>query len=370
VIATGHDASSLPIALVRRGFSPTGGAEKFLVRFAAEAQKRGRRVLLVTDEPWPENARQGLEQKILPGRSVWSFARSVARWREDWDGLLFSFERLFSADCYRAGDGVYAAWMQRRSEHDPFLHVLLRKVSPKHLHLLELEKRCFSADHTGAVIVNSRLVAGEIEKMFGYPRERMHLVRNGIPADFMQGAPDKTEARRQLGLPQDGFVAAFAGTGWKRKGLRFAIAAMRLADIPGARLVVAGRGKPPADRSPDTVFLGPVGDVRPLLSAADVFILPTVYDPFSNACLEALAAGLPVITTAANGCAEVLREGISGSVVPRANDVQALANALRYWSIGQRASGAAGECRAVLAECSLEQNVTRTLEILEALRRN
>ena len=113
-----------------------------------------------------------------------------------------------------------------------------------------------------------------------------------------------------------------------------------------------------------------VGDVRPLLSAADVFILPTVYDPFSNACLEALAAGLPVITTAANGCAEVLREGISGSVVPRANDVQALANALRYWSIGQRASGAAGECRALLAECSLEQNVTRTLEILEALRRN
>jgi len=362
--------TSLPIALVRRGFSPTGGAEKFLVRFATEAQKRGRRVALVTDEPWPESARQGLEQKVLPGRSVWSFAKSVERWRGSWNGLLFSLERLFSADCYRAGDGVYAAWMRRRSEYDPFIQVLLRKISLKYFHLLALEKRCFSADHAGAVIVNSRLVADEIEKMFGYPRERMHLVRNGIPADFMQGAPDKSGARRQLGLPQDGFIAAFAGTGWKRKGLRFAIAAMKSASIAGAKLVVAGRGKPTTDCGPNTVFLGPQRDVRPLLSAADVFILPTVYDPFSNACLEALAAGLPVITTAANGCAEVLHDGINGSVVPRPDDIEGLAAALRYWSVGNRASDASSECCAVLAECSLEQNVTRTLEILESVRRN
>ena len=140
-----------PIALVRRGFSPTGGAEKFLQRFAAEAQRRGRRVFLVTDEPWPEIARQGLEQIVLPGRSVWSFAKSVERWRKNWDGLLFSFERLFSADCYRAGDGVYAAWMRRRSQYDPFIHVLLRKFSLKHFHLLELERRCFSAACTDAI---------------------------------------------------------------------------------------------------------------------------------------------------------------------------------------------------------------------------
>ena len=368
--ASDPQAASLPVALVRRGFSPTGGAEKFLVRFAVEAQKRGRKVVLVTDEPWPESARQGLGQKVLPGRSAWSFAKSVEQWRGNWNGLVFSLERLFSADCYRAGDGVYAAWMQRRSEYDPFIHVLLRKISFKYFHLLALEKRCFSAEHTAAVIVNSRLVADEIGKMFGYPRERMHLVRNGIPGDFMRGAPDKSEARRRLGLPQNGFIAAFAGTGWKRKGLRFAVAAMKSANISGAKLVVAGRGKPTAAGGPDTVFLGPLHDVRPLLSAADAFILPTVYDPFSNACLEALAAGLPVITTAANGCSEVLREGINGSVVPRADDIEGLAAALRYWSVGNRASAASSECRAVPAECSLEQNVTRTLEVLESVRRN
>ena len=360
----------LPIALVRRGYSPTGGAENFLLRFAAEAQNLGRSLVLVTDRPWPETAREGVPQIVLPGRTVWDFARSVARWRESWgDGVVFSLERLLSADCYRAGDGVYAAWMRRRSEFDPFFRVLLRKLARKHFHLLHLERRCFSPRHTGAVIVNSRLVAAEIETLFGYPPEKIHLVRNGLPADFAENAPDKLGARRRLGLPDRGFVAAFAGTGWQRKGLRFAIAAMAGADIPGAKLAVAGRGRPPAGAGADTLFLGPMSDVRPLLSAADVFILPTVYDPFSNACLEALAMGRPVITTSSNGCAEVLREGVNGSVVQRPDDIAGLSRALRYWSEEARAESAAPKCRAVLSGCSLAQNVSRTLDILEAVHR-
>lgn len=364
-------SSPRPIAIVRRGFSPTGGAEKFLARFATEAQARGRHVVLVADRPWPEETLPGIAQTVLRGRTAWSFAKSVERWRASLgDGPLLSLERLFSADCYRAGDGVYSAWMKRRSEYDPFIHVLLRKISLKYFHLLRLEKCCFSPGRTGAVIVNSRLVGGEIEKIFGYPREKIHLVRNGIPADFMLGAPGKAEARRQLGLPPEGFIAAFAGTGWKRKGLRFAVAAMKRANIPGATLAVAGRGNPPAGAGPDAVFLGPVRDVRPLLGAADVFILPTVYDPFSNACLEALAAGLPVITTACNGCSEVLREGVNGSVVQTPDDIEAFSRALRFWSGSNRAATAASQCRAVLAECSLAENVTRTLEILESARKN
>ena len=49
-----------------------------------------------------------------------------------------------------------------------------------------------------------------------------------------------------------------------------------------------------------------------LYAAVDVFVLPTIYDPFSNACLEALAAGLPVLTTTANGFAEILTPGVTG----------------------------------------------------------
>lgn len=359
-----------PIALVRRGFSPTGGAEKFLARFAAAAAKTGRHLVLVTDRPWPEEARAGMSQTVLRGKTPWGFAASVARWRKTWgDGLVFSFERLLAADCYRAGDGVHVAWMRRRREYDPLTHVMLRRISSKHRDLVRLEKSCFAAEHTKAVVVNSRLVGEEIERIYGYPPDRIHLVRNGVPEDYISGAPAKREARHLLGLPETGFIAAFAGTGWKRKGLRYAVAALVEADIPGAKLCVAGRGRRVCPRGADVVFLGPLRDVRPLLSAADVFILPTVYDPFSNACLEALTVGRPVITSAANGCSEVLQEGVTGSVVQRPDDIAGLAAALRYWAQDGRAEAAESACRAAAAGCSLVDNVRRTLEILEGIAR-
>lgn len=358
-----------PIALVRRGYSATGGAEKFLARFATEARRSGRHLILVTDRPWPEDARAGMSQTVLLGKSPWDFARSVERWRRFWgDGIVFSLERLISADCYRAGDGVHAAWMRRRLRYDPFWQVWLRLIARKQQHIYKLERLCFSAEHTGAVIVNSRLVGEEIPKFFSYPQDRIHLVRNGVPENYTQGAPGKLEARRALGLPEDVFLAAFAGTGWKRKGLRFALPAMAKAALPGSKLIVAGRGRPPSRPAAESVFLGPQRDVRPVLAAADVFILPTVYDPFSNACLEALAMGRPVITTRSNGFSEILREGVNGSVVESANDIAGLAAALRFWQQEGRAAAAADACRAAAAQCSLAENVRRTLEILEKVR--
>jgi UDP-glucose:(heptosyl)LPS alpha-1,3-glucosyltransferase len=143
---------------------------------------------------------------------------------------------------------------------------------------------------------------------------------------------------------------------------------MAKAALPGSKLIVAGRGRPPSRPAADSVFLGPQRDVRPVLAAADVFILPTVYDPFSNACLEALAMGRPVITTRSNGCSEILREGVNGSVVESANDIAGLAAALRFWQQEGRAAAAADACRVAAAQCSLAENVRRTLEILEKIR--
>ena len=148
------------------------------------------------------------------------------------------------------------------------------------------------------------------------------------------------------------------------------MAALAEAGIPGAKLYVAGRGRRPRVHGDGVIFLGPLRDVRPLHSAADVFILPTVYDPFSNACLEALALGRPVITSAANGCSEVLQEGVTGSVVQRPDDIAGLAAALRYWAQDGRPAAAESDCRAAAAGCSLAENVRRTLEILEGIGRD
>ena len=355
-----------PLALVRRGYSSTGGAEKFLTRFAAAAQKTGRKVFLVNDRTWPEDVCGGMNQCTLPARGPWRFARAVENWRQSHsEVIVFSFERLFTADCYRAGDGVHASWLKRRAVYDPSWEVWLRRCLPKQRQILKLEEHCFSPNQTKSVIVNSRMVGEEIRATFAYPPEQMHLVRNGLPQDFATGAPEKLAARQMLGLAEDTFVAGFVGTGWKRKGLRFAAAALAEAGLLGAKLVVAGRGPEDRHRAPGVVFTGPQRDVRLLLAAADAFILPTVYDPFSNASLEALAMGRPLITTRANGCSEILSEGINGSVADHPDDVPALAAALRYWAQDGRAAEAEGACREAAAECSLAENVERTLRILE-----
>src|SRR6185436_100349 len=98
------------------------------------------------------------------------------------------------------------------------------------------------------------------------------------------------------------------------------------------RLFVAGRGRGRKVGGRAVQHLGAVRDLPRLLAAADVFLLPTLYDPFSNACLEALAAGLPVITTRHNGFAEVIVSGKDGEIINDPGDVRSIARAIQHWA--------------------------------------
>jgi UDP-glucose:(heptosyl)LPS alpha-1,3-glucosyltransferase len=75
-------------------------------------------------------------------------------------------------------------------------------------------------------------------------------------------------------------------------------------------------------------FVGHVPHPEGYYAAADVFALPTFFDPFANVTLEAMASGLPVITTRQNGAAEILHSGVDGQIIAQGDDVQGLAEAL------------------------------------------
>ena len=112
-------------------------------------------------------------------------------------------------------------------------------------------------------------------------------------------------------------------------------------------------------------FLGEVKDLPALYAAADIFLLPTIYDPFSNACLEALAAGVPVITTRANGFSEIIMDGQHGTVVEDPRDFVALRAGLHYWAEPRRREEARPAIQQHAAQFDISINVARTLEVLD-----
>jgi UDP-glucose:(heptosyl)LPS alpha-1,3-glucosyltransferase len=101
-----------------------------------------------------------------------------------------------------------------------------------------------------------------------------------------------------------------------------------------------------------------------LYGAADIFLLPTIYDPFSNACLEALATGLPVITTRANGFSEIIESGVHGTGLDDPPNTEAILEALQFWSDSARREQARIKIRELADQFDISTNVARTLEIL------
>ena len=356
----------LKIGFVRRGHSSSGGAESYLKRLAAGVSAAGHEAALFTTAEWPREEWPFGPIHHLKGESPMQFADQfqALRPRVACD-VVMSLERVWSCDVYRAGDGVHRAWLDRRAKLASPLRRVAHALNPKHLATLRLEQSLFGRGGAARVIANSHMVKAEITQLYGYPTAQIDLVHNGVPVEQFRASPEqRSTARVELELRPDEIAVLFVGSGWERKGLRFAIRAIEAARDPCLRLLVVGRGNEAAFRSPVARFLGVRSDLPALYGAADIFLLPTIYDPFSNAALEAIAAGLPVITTRANGCAEIMSDAVHGTVVEQPDDVPSLARALRFWSDGDRRTEARPHLLELAQRFDISASVARTLEIL------
>jgi UDP-glucose:(heptosyl)LPS alpha-1,3-glucosyltransferase len=331
-----------------------------LGRFAEALKAEGHEAMLFGSSEWPREAWNG-EWARVEGDSPREFADGLraVKPREHCD-LVFSLERVWECDAYRAGDGVHRAWLERRRAFEPGWKGWFRATQGKHREILELESAVFGPGGAGVIIANSRLVAREIAQHFQTPEERVRVVYNGVPASsFAPSSLSRGDARAKLGLG-DECAVLFAGSGWERKGLRYAMEAVNR--TKDAALWVAGTGKRrglPAGAG-RTRFLGEVTEMRDLMEAADVFVLPTIYDPFSNASLEAMAAGLPVITTEANGFSEIMRPGEDGEVLRSPADVEGIAAGIETWR-RRETEETRRERRTEARKYSIERNVKETI---------
>ncbi len=362
----------LTIGFVRRGYSPSGGAEAYLKRLAKGIVDLGHEAQLFTTSDWPRD--QWPFGIIVPlrARSTIAFADELEKLRPQIHcDVLMSLERVWQCDVYRAGDGVHRAWLNRREKFATPLQRLFRSFKHKHDDILQLEKSLFADGRAQRAIANSEMVKKEIVDLYGYPANKIDIVRNGVPLqEFCFNAEVRAKARAWMQLKNSDVAVLFAGSGWERKGLRFAIDAVGACRDRRVRLLVAGRGNFRRYKSERAQFLGEVQDVRRIYAAADIFILPTIYDPFSNACLEALASGLPVITTRSNGFSETIENGVHGSTVDLANDVTALRDAIELWSDDARRSAARSTIIERASQFDISKNVEKTLAILFQVARD
>lgn len=376
----------MKIALVRQRYTPFGGAERYMSRLIDGLVAQGHDVHVFASH-WGagENATVSLHKVPVVRLSGWlkalTFSLNCRRLlrRENFD-IIFSLERTLFQTIYRAGDGCHRQWLVQKNLGKGALAKLLTYANPFQLAYLYLERKLFTDRDLKAIIANSRSGKEEIMRLYGVPEEKIHVVYNGIdPDEFDVGGRERMRAAlaREFGL-NDELRLLYVGSGFKRKGVPVLLRAAARLKMP-FKLFVVGKGDVAsfartagklgiADR---VIFTGPRKDVETFYVGCDAFVFPTLYDPFSNATLEAMACGLPVITSRYNGVAELIEDGRNGFVVNDPLDGDAIAAA-----IGKLADADArrrmGEMAASTARhFTMARNSSETLKVIaEVMGRN
>jgi UDP-glucose:(heptosyl)LPS alpha-1,3-glucosyltransferase len=202
-----------------------------------------------------------------------------------------------------------------------------------------------------------------------YPLPDDRLVRLFNAVDLARFAPAPAPDREQSNWVNGLIIAQ----DYERKGLREAIQALARAADPRLRLLVVGKQDPAAYArlarelrvDERVVFHPPTASPQEFYRQADFFVLPTWHDPCSLVVLEALAMGLPVISTAYNGACEVMIDGTHGFVLKDPSDVATLANAMKTLCDDDRRRTMSRACLALRPTLAYEHHLDELTQIYE-----
>lgn len=330
------------LAIVRQKYRPDGGAERFVSR-ALEALDNKDMELNVITRQWQGDSNPDwhihLCNPIKWGRisREKGFAKAARKlWQHQGFDIVQSHERIPGCDIYRAGDGVHKRWLLQRSRILPHWQQRRLMADRYHRYVMRAEREMYTSSHLKAVICNAEMVKREIIEDFALPAEKIHVIYNAIDhIKFCPADPSLRESlRQQYSVPPQAHCLIFVGSGFERKGLRAAIQAISATD---SHLLVVGRDKTGQQYQQlarslgcdqRIHFAGMQPQTLPFYQLADGLILPTLYDPFPNVILEAMACGLPVITSTHCGGAEFIRPGENGFVTD-ALDIPALIQSIQ-----------------------------------------
>jgi glycosyltransferase involved in cell wall biosynthesis len=314
----------------------------------------------------------------------WYFANQALRWF-DRNFRSLSYDLIFSAgiNCSDA-DAIVAHIVFHRLYQDVRSELHLRRAPltswPVLLHrrlyyrlLMTLEKRIYPNKNV-AIAAVSRLTAGEIAAFFS--RTDVTVIPNAVDASRYtptERLRRRAEARRELQIPESSFVVLLIGNDWKNKGLSCLLNAVAALPQLPLQVLVAGRDSRSLFLSQieslhlreRVLFADPSADVMRFYAAADAYCGPSLHESFSLPPLEAMACGLPVITSSRSGVSQAITEGFDGFILKNPEDAAALAELLALLCQQPDLCGSLGENAAHTAQSySWERNASETWEFL------
>jgi UDP-glucose:(heptosyl)LPS alpha-1,3-glucosyltransferase len=361
----------MKIALVILHAEPArGGAERYTADLAAALARRGHDVTLIasTLEPTPVEGVKVVQLDV----AALTRSKRYTLFLDALDSHLASTQYdivhamlpVRRCDVYHPHAGIAKSAAEGMS-------LITRLFNPRRVRFAAVERELLTSGKPPLVLCLSNYVKRAVQRDYpNLPEDKLPILFNAVDLDRFD--PAKTPAPPRSERP----VALMIAQDFFRKGLREAIEALRL--IPGAgrpKLLVVGRGATDAyERITRALrldsfvsFEGPTDDAYRYYRNADYFLLPTKHDPCSLVVLEALAMGLPVISTVFNGATEIMTDGVHGFVVPDPRDTRAIADAMVKLDDADRRAAMSRACLELRPRLSYEHHLGELLTIYQRI---
>lgn len=371
------------IALVIGDYHATGGgAERWTDRHARQLLARGHAVHVIArsftglpDDIQSHQVEIPRHLKRSPRLAFADRAEQIAR--ELAADAVHDMGDGWHADLFMPHHGTRIGGFKQNSKllprHLQWTRPLAWKSLPRYREFAELERRQYAPQPGKRFIALSQFVARHMREHYAVPDSAIRIVPNGVDTAWF--TPETSPRRRSLMRRKLGFDSAviflIVAHNFRLKGLDELLLAFANLANQNVALVVAGNG---SDKKYSQIvsrlgirekvrFVGSWPDPRPLYRAADVYVQPSYYDPCSLVALEALASGLPVITTSHNGAGELLTEGEHGYVISEPNDIDALTDRMNRLVEPDIRGRMSDQARSLACRWSQERNLA-TIESL------
>jgi len=383
----------LRIAFLFDKFLPSRGGERYFSFLCQELAKRGHEVhVFATEVEADSNSSYAvhLVPVVRYPRSlrILSFLRNSRRTikAEDFD-IIHGVASSPLVNVFNPHGGVEQAYLKQefssiRSRLYRGYKLLKRYLFLRHYLEIWTQGEIYRGGRLKKVIAISQMIKGDVVHYYGLPEEKIDVIFNSVDLDRFHPANRerfRQPKRKALAIDDRTVVLLFAGNNFRLKGLETLLEALALLaerfPAQPLHLLVAGRGSAArygrmARRLGITnlaTFLGPVSGMEQYYGASDIYVHPTFYDSCSLTVLEALASGLPVVTSRFNGAADAITSDRYGRIVHDPGSAEELALSVAPFLDETVRSEARDLARAAVEPYSPARNLEETLRTYYAV---